>query len=363
MASRSILKRSDERSLLIIVLDVSPVVWQIRQRQREGSDKARLEKNKPTIGPATLEECLKSIQAFCGAFCGLQRDCALQIMGVAGNETAVLFPRKDAMHEFFQGGSAGTSKLDIRPLQDQLIAGVAELVARPKASEETAAMAAGVSMALCNVNRFLVANGGGVSAVPSDSSALFRKDDDGVVSLMGGASKKRKTGKAGAWSSRILIVQASNDRSQDYNAFMNCAFAAMKHNVVLDGCFIPSNNAQKDPMNSSFLEQACDRADGVYLAPSKRAQVGAALTEILFSIFLAPRSSRSSLNLPAIHKVDFRARCFDTGATVSMAHVCNQCLSIFQHLPKDYCPTCGAEIIVKKGAVGGKEFQNGGAAN
>jgi transcription initiation factor TFIIH subunit 3 len=356
MASRSILKRSDERSLLVIVLDVSPVVWQIRQRQREGSDKARLEKSKPTIGPATLEECLKSVQAFCGAFCGLQRDCALQILGVAGNETAVLFPRKDALHEFFQGGGTGASQLDIRPLQEQLVSGVAELVARSKASEETAAMAAGLSIALCNVNRFLVANGGGVSAVPSDSSALFRKDDEGVVSLMsGGASKKRKTGKAGAWSSRILIVQASDDRSQDYNAFMNCAFAAMKHSVVLDGCFIPSNNAKTDQANSSFLEQACDRAEGVYLAPNKRAQVGAALTEILFSIFLAPRASRSSLNLPAIHKVDFRARCFDTGATVSMAHVCNQCLSIFQNCPKDFCPTCGADIIPKGSAGAGKE--------
>lgn len=356
--SRSIMKRSDERSLLVIVLDVSPVVWQIRQRQREGSDKARFEKSKPTIGPGTLEECLKAIQAFCGAFCGLQRDCALQILGVAGNETAVLFPRKDAMHEFFQGGGSGTSKLDIRPLQEQLVSGVAELVSRTKASEETAAMAAGLSIALCNVNRFLVANGGGVSAVPADSSALFRKDDDGVVSLMGGSAKKRKSGKAGAWSSRILIVQASDDRSQDYNAFMNCAFAAMKHNVVLDGCFIPSNNTKNDPMNSSFLEQACDRAEGVYLAPSKRAQVGAALTEILFSIFLAPRASRSSLNLPAIHTVDFRARCFDTGATVSMAHVCNQCLSIFQVCPKDFCPTCGADIIAKGSAAKEQQQQN-----
>jgi transcription initiation factor TFIIH subunit 3 len=337
----SILKRSDERSLLVIVLDVSPVVWRMRQAFREKSDNARFAKGKETVGPGTLEETLKSIQTLCGAYCSLQRDCAFVIVGVAGNETAVLFPRKDAMHEFFTA-----HKIDIRPLQEQLVGGVAELVSRPGAAEDTAAMAAGLSIALCNVNRFLVANNAGVSALSKDNTTLFRKDDEGVVSLMGG-SKRKKTHKAGAWSSRILLVQASNDRSNDYNAFMNCAFAAVKHSIVIDGCFIPSSMG-KDPKNSSFLEQACDRAGGVYLAPSGMAQVGPALTEILYAIFLSPLGARTCLNLPAINKVDFRARCFETGETVSMAYVCNQCLSIFKTCPKDFCRTCGADILVSK---------------
>ena len=87
------------------------------------------------------------------------------------------------------------------------------------------------------------------------------------------------------------------------NAFMNCAFAAVKHSIVIDGCFIPSSMG-KDPKNSSFLEQACDRAGGVYLAPSGMAQVGPALTEILYAIFLSPLGARTCLNLPAINKVD-----------------------------------------------------------
>lgn len=337
----SVLKRSDERSLLVLVLDVSPVVWRMREAFREKSDNARFAKGKGSVGPGTLEETLNSVLAFCGAYTNLQRDCAFVIVGVAGNETAVLFPRKDALHEFFNSG-----KLDIRPLQGQFLGGVAELVSRPGAAEDTAAMAAGLSVALCNVNRFLVANYGGVSALSKDSAVLVRKDDDGVVSLMGGA-KRRKTHKAGAWSPRILVMQASNDRSKDYNAFMNCAFAAVKHDILVDGCFIPSS-VGKDPKNSSFLEQACDRAAGVYLAPSGMAQVGPSLTEILFSIFLAPRGARFALNLPAINKVDFRARCFETGETVSMAYVCNQCLSIFKVCLKDYCRTCGAQVIVSK---------------
>jgi hypothetical protein len=84
------------------------------------------------------------------------------------------------MHEFFTA-----NKVDIRPLQEQLLGGVAELVSRPGAAEDTAAMAAGLSIALCNVNRFLVANNAGVSALTKDNTTLFRKDDDGVVSTHG----------------------------------------------------------------------------------------------------------------------------------------------------------------------------------
>jgi len=322
--SKSILKISDERSLLVIVLDVSPVVWNVRDwiRGKKGGSK----------GPATLEECCKSIQAFAGAFCGLQRDCSVMIIGVAGNEAGVLFPRKKALQGFFLEG-----KIDLRLLQEHFATGVAELVSKNGAAVETACMAAGVSHALCMINRYLVANNSGISALRNES-VLFMKDDEGI-------SGRRQMRKAGTWSPRILVVQASDDRSNDYNAFMNCAFGAIKHNIVIDGCFIPSGNKNFGSKNSSFLEQACDRTGGVYLAPSGRAQVGAALTEILFSIFLAPLGARTCLNLPAINKVDFKARCFETGETIDKAYVCNQCLSIFKNCPTEICPTCGADII------------------
>lgn len=336
------MRKSDERSLLIIVVDVSPVIWNVRDMRRSKSDESRFAKGKPSAGPATLQECLKSIQAFSGAFCGLQRGCSIMIIAVAGNESAVVFPRKRSLHDFFLEG-----KIELRMLQDHLASGVAELLSRKGAAEDTACMAAGLSLALCNINRFLVANNAGVAALSADNSVQFQKDgNDGIDSVMGDA-KRRKTQKVGALSPRILVVQASNDRSNDYNAFMNCAFAAIKHNVVIDGCFIPSGIG-RDAKNSSFLEQACDRAGGVYLAPSGMAQVGASLTEILFSIFLAPLSARKNLNLPAINKVDFRARCFETGETTNMAYVCNQCLSIFKNCPSNTCPTCGANILKKK---------------
>jgi transcription initiation factor TFIIH subunit 3 len=160
-------------------------------------------------------------------------------------------------------------------------------------------------------------------------------DNEGVVALMATKDQKNKAKKSAkkrlsAWDPRILLIQASEDRSRDYNAFMNCAFAAAKHHVVLDGCFLL---ARGNKSSSAFLEQACNLMGGVFLAPSGAAQVEGTLTEVLFSVFLAPLQCRPCLNLPALNKVDFRARCFESAEIVDMAFVCNQCLSIFRNKP------------------------------
>lgn len=342
---------SEERSLLAIVVDVSPITWGERDLKRTANDKARLAAGKRSVGPATLEDVILTLQAFAGAYANLEQDNVLLVVAVASNECAMVYPRKNELHELFQG-----FKPDIRRLREGLILGTAELVSRAAAKAEavlkdsskkqdsSASIAAALSLALCSINRFLVAANGGVSALASSSSVWKRQDDEGVLSLIGSGKKKSTRGPS-AWSPRILCIQASEDRSHDYNAIMNCVFAASKHNIVIDGCFIPSG-ISSDTKSSPFLEQACDRTGGVFLAPSGAAQVGGALTEVMLSVFLSPLSSRSSLNLPGINKVDFRARCFQSGETVDMAFVCNQCLSIFKMKPKEFCPTCGADTKV-----------------
>jgi transcription initiation factor TFIIH subunit 3 len=57
---------------------------------------------------------------------------------------------------------------------------------------------------------------------------------------------------------------------------------------------------------------------------------------------------RKDLHLPALNKVDFRARCFETGKMVDKAFCCNQCLSVFSLKPKNRCPTCQATIADSK---------------
>jgi len=352
------MKRLGERSLTVLVVDVSPVTWGKRDLLRTASDKARSAKGKPSVGPANLDDLLSAIQAFSSAFSSLERDSALILVAVAGSEVAVVHPRKDEMENYFANPE---TILDSRKIQSDLVGGVTELVSRAaskqsfnsssnKTSNEPlplsaslAAMASAFSISLCLINRFLVATNSGVSALRNeDSWSRGNGNDEGVITaLSGSVGGGAKNNKGRAWSPRILLIQASNDRPSDYNAFMNCAFASVKQNVVVDGCFIPVRGGT---LSSPYLEQTCDLTGGLFLAPKGGAQTIKALTEVLLVVFLPPRSSRSRLNLPDINKVDFRARSFDTGDILDMAFVCNQCLSIFKLKPAGRCPTCGAEI-------------------
>jgi transcription initiation factor TFIIH subunit 3 len=192
-------------------------------------------------------------------------------------------------------------------------------------------------------------SGAGVSALHNHHTwERGNGDDDGIILAMGGTAtnggNSRSAKKAG-WSPRILFLQLSDDRPDSFNAMMNCTFASVKQNVVVDGCYFSKNENDHSP----FLQQACDMTGGLYLTPKGPSQCGHFLTEILLSVFLSPRSCRNRLKLPAIDEVDFRARAFDTGNIVDQAFVCNLCLSIFEHKPTaGYCPTCGAEIKQSK---------------
>lgn len=368
--------------------------------KRNANDRARLSAGKRSVGPGRLDEMLSAVLAFALAFSSLNRENVVVVIGVAGNETAVIYPRKGGESSMADavGAAEGVTRVDANRLHEGVSMGVAELVARSAAKVEKeggksngdgasasasakednggadasdagagagkngAAVAAALSLALCCINRFMVASHGGVSAVASES-LLRRGEDDGVLALLGGKKARRAAEEReerrrarGMLSPRVLIVQASDDRTADYNAFMNCAFAAIKGDVAIDGCFVLSGIAGH-AKTSTFLEQACDRTAGVFLAPSGVAQVGGALTEVLMSVFLAPLSARKRLNLPALTKVDFRARCFETGESVDIANVCNQCLSIFKNRPKDFCPTCGAEVKKK---IGKANLSDGG---
>ena len=341
--------RDTSNTLLVIVLDVSPLTWGERDDLRKNFSQNSNKSTKAKWPPAILEEVLTAVQAFCNAVYSLERSAAVVIVAVADQQVATVFPRKNTLAHWMRHPDAHAP--DIRTLPQQVTAGVAELVTRASQAQgeaEGVAMAAAFSSALCILNRLLVAaKAGGVSALPA-AHYLDRVDDQGVVAMMdtnnkNSSSKPASQQPASAWSPRILLIQASPDRSRDYNAFMNCAFAANKNGITVDGCFLGMGKS-----TSSFLEQVCDLTGGVLSAPTGMAQVGGALTEVLLSIFLAPLPSRSSLHLPALDKVDFRARCFETAATVDQAFVCNQCLSIFQKKPSTACPTCQAKIVERK---------------
>jgi transcription initiation factor TFIIH subunit 3 len=373
-SSSSSSSTSISNSLLVIVVDVSPSAWGDREWKRTAQDQQRTAQGKRSVGPAVLNEVLESIVAFAVAASSMERSAGIIIIGVADQTSAILFPRNGPLTTWLRS-APGTYTPSVRDIQHNLITGVAELVQRVTVAATTtslpnhhhhhhhvendddsyqAAMAAAFSKALCLINRFLVASqaGLGVSAL-STAHYMERAEDEGVIALMNTQknSKHQRTAagqsqsrRSAAWSPRILLVQASADRSRDYNAFMNCAFSSAKHHITVDGCYLSTELSSS--ASSAFLEQACDLTGGVFLAPSGAAQVGGALTAVLFAVFLPPISCRHQLNLPALHQVDFRARCFETNETVDMAYVCNQCLSIFKNRPQTVeCSTCQATIV------------------
>ena len=308
------------------------------------------------------------------AFCALNRENVVVAVGVTETEVGVIYPRKGG-----EGGmddvvnSAGSERVDRGLMTDYVRLGVAELVNRAaerrdmmkrqsessnnkmSSVEEGVAIASALSLSLCIINRFMVASHAGVSALSDATTTYQRKDDEGVLALMGTGSQSsvQEPTQKSLLTPRTLIIQASPDRTSDYNALMNCAFAAHKQNVVIDGCFIPSDR-KEDPTSSPYLEQIVHQtsgnaSNGIYLSvPKGPAQVNGALSEVLLSVFLPPVHMRKDMNLPKLTKVDFRARCFETGECIDIGKVCNQCLSIFKERPKERCWTCGAKVRLKK---------------
>lgn len=388
---------ANKKSLLVVIIDVTPKAWGERELRRKVSDQKRLASNKPSIGPARLSsDLLPAIVAFLVAFASLHRENCVVVIAVAGNETAVIYPRKGGpnpkasmVHMVNDSPEMCGTKVDARTMHDMIHLGIAESVVRATKRAEiaaaaaaklsssqgdedtgstgrtsfsedtdTAAITAALSLALCSINRYVASALGGFS---SSNMLLKRREDEGVLSMieashntkktnhnnstdssrgMGGDSAHDIRAARGVPSSRILVLQATSDRTKDYNALMNCTFAAAKGDILIDGCFFPMGVGKKE--TSTFLEQACDRTGGVYLAPTGAAQVEGALTQVLVSVFLPSNQARKQMNLPALTEVDFRSRCFETGESVDIAFVCNSCLSIFKRKPAERCHTCGA---------------------
>lgn len=363
-----------DRSLLILILDLTPKTWGKRAQIRNLSDKQRASQNKGSMGPATLNEVLNALLSFLIAFSSCHRDNTVIVIGVAGKETAVLHPRKDRLEDVM-GVSSLDKSMDLVEMRDGIMLGVTELINQcvENSSKEGyidrgTAIAAATSLGLCLINRVMKSATAG-SSLLEENSLFRRKEDEGILGMI--SAKLNKEGEnatkfaaeqrlaqrraRGMLSPRMLIVQASEDCTLDYNAFMNCVFAAIKNDVVIDGCFLSSPNM---PETSTFLEQATDRSGGVYSKPKGTAQIFGGLTEVLMTVFLPPLGIRNDLNLPKVTEVDFRARCFETGESLDMGFVCNLCLSIFKNEPSgDYCLTCGAKNTSKNGQDSGLRIE------
>eukprot|EP00960_Hanusia_phi_P034425 751054-Hanusia_phi.AAC.6 len=154
---------------------------------------------------------------------------------------------------------------------------------------------------------------------------------------------------------RVLVLTASTELPSQYIPIMNSIFSMQKANVLIDALVVSDSDC-------SFLQQAADITNGVYLRPdlSKVGGTSGALLSWMISVFLgdkhtrflnADSQSRSTLlRLPQAQDVDYRSSCFKTGQMVDVGFVCSVCLSIFAKCDFFICPTCDSKIALDRPA-------------
>jgi transcription initiation factor TFIIH subunit 3 len=119
--------------------------------------------------------------------------------------------------------------------------------------------------------------------------------------------------------SRVLVVSVSSDLAEQYISVMNSIFAAQRLQIPID--------VLKLAGSTTFLQQASDATDGIYLAPEAADLTGAGLLQYLMMGYLPDATSRQFLNVPGKTEVDFRAACFCHRKVVDIGFVCSVCLS------------------------------------
>lgn len=135
--------------------------------------------------------------------------------------------------------------------------------------------------------------------------------------------------------SRILIVSANDgDDSINYIPLMNCIFTAQKLKVSIDV-------AKLGFKNSSYLQQASDATNGVYL----HIEDPQGIIQVLTTAFFIEPNLRPYVILPTNTQVNYKASCFITKRPVDVGFVCSVCLCIMSKIPEDEkCPACSSEF-------------------
>ena len=179
------------------------------------------------------------------------------------------------------------------------------------AEQPEVALSAGLSRALCYINRHMARYG---------------------------TSARHKA------KPRLLAIISSSDMPLQYIPTMNAIFAAQASGVVLDALVL----GQAD---SAFLQQATHLTSGLYM----RASDPSGMLQYLLGAFSADSATREALSIGSSSQmVDYRASCFCHKQIIDTGYICSVCLSIFckANMRATQCLTCGAPFK-KKGAEGG----------
>jgi transcription initiation factor TFIIH subunit 3 len=310
-----------DADFLTILLETGPAFW------------ARL----AAAGGPDPRVLLEQLLAFARAFALLDDANQFALFAVGGAGSSLLYATPGCA-PYAGGGGSGTPEASedvaeavLGRLRVALAADAARGGGSGGAGAFESALSAGLSRALCFINKFQRAGagaaGGGSASASNTASAA----------APGARARARP---------RVLVLAACPDAPAQYVGAMNAIFAAQRAGVAVDA-------AALGPADSPFLQQAAHLTGGAYLRPARPE----ALLQYLLAAAAAGGAARRLLRPPRAAAVDFRAACFCHRRPTDLGYVCSVCLSIYCGTAPA-CATCGAEFADAAAAPSG----GGGAA-
>ncbi|KAG7193877.1 RNA polymerase II transcription factor B subunit 4 [Scheffersomyces spartinae] len=316
---------SDDPSLLTVILDISPGSWfQLRDQ-------------------ISIVEVTKSLLVFLNAHLSLNN--SNQVAFIVSSPVGSKFLYPSPVHGTEEQRNKPTlitmnmyrqfRVVDEAVLQD-LNTELEQIRNNKKSYSAVSTLAGALSMALTYTHRMLTLD---QSIRTTTQSAINNTTNSQHHHNSGGTGNSNGSGHSSQLSStnvksRILVVSADDTDDLKYIPIMNSIFAAQKIKTSIDV-------AKLGAKNSSYLQQASDATNGVYL----KIEDPKGLIQVLSSAFFIEPSVRPLFILPTNSNVNYRASCFVTGKSVDLGYVCSICLCIMSLIPTDgKCPTCDSNF-------------------
>ncbi|KAG5419721.1 TFB4 [Candida metapsilosis] len=327
---------TDEPSLLTIILDISPRGWfHIRNS-------------------ISLQDVAKSLLVFLNGHLSINNSNQVAFIASSSQTSKFLYPHPSIQST--NEAESNSTKSKVSPGMYRQFKNVDEVVlqelnqfikdtsenAQNGSSKGHSSITGAISMALTYTYRMSILDqsvqtttASAISTSSAMNNAIKRTDagSGGTGSTTTSATAAATT--SSSIKSRILIVSANDgDDSINYIPLMNCIFTAQKLKVSIDV-------AKLGFKNSSYLQQASDATNGVYL----HLQDPQAIIQVLATAFFIEPNLRPYVILPTNSQVNYKASCFVTKRPVDVGFVCSVCLCIMSQVPDDgKCPACSSDF-------------------
>ncbi|KAK6458270.1 TFIIH subunit Tfb4/p34 [Scheffersomyces xylosifermentans] len=341
--STTIEASNDDPSLLTVILDISPAGW-FRIRDQ-----------------ISIHELAKSLLVFMNAHLSLNNSNQVAFIASSPEGSKFLYPNPNKnydevrRHQSISGSHIGDGREDeqapefaptlvnrgmyrqFRVVDEAVLEELNEcfkqIAKNIQNEDQKSTLSGALSMALAYTNRMLTLD---QSISTTTASAI---NSTTSVNANAGNSNSNSNSAAGAASnsitsmrSRILIVSANDEDDVKYIPIMNSIFAAQKMKTSID-------IAKLGFKDSSYLQQASDATNGIYL----HIDDPRGIIQVLTSAFFVEPSIRPFIILPTNSNVNYRASCFITGKSVDVGYVCSVCLCIMSIIPETgKCPACSS---------------------